>query len=207
MRSTPGVVAPVAGRAKKTSARTRILESVISWAAETGLRKLSMDEVARRAHVGRATLYKHFPRREALIDAVVKTELENFFAEVQTTVEKYEDPEERLIHGFARAYRLLRDHPAVSPILTLNPELFVPYVIAKDSYALNLGRTFVMSFTPGDELPPEQRERFAEHVARAFHTLILIPSSVLGLNDPDGPENYARDFLIPVRNHLRDSGK
>ncbi len=34
-----------------------------------------MDEVARRARVGRATLYKHFPRRDALIGAVVQTEL------------------------------------------------------------------------------------------------------------------------------------
>lgn len=34
-----------------------------------------MDEVARRAHVGRATLYKHFPGRDALIGAVVQTEL------------------------------------------------------------------------------------------------------------------------------------
>ncbi len=207
MESRSDAVAAATGRGKKPSARSRILDSVISWAAETGLRKLSMDEVARRAHVGRATLYKHFPRRDALIDAVVKTELDNFFAQVQAAVEQYDDPEDRLIHGFARAYRLLSGHPAVAPILTLNPELFVPYVIAKDSYALNLGRTFVLSFTPSEELPPEQRERFAEHVARAFHTLILIPSNVLGLDEPDGPENYARDFLIPVRNHLRNKGK
>jgi len=56
-----------------------------------------MDEVARRAHVGRATLYKHFPGRDALIGAVVQTELAKFFAEVQSVVERYDDPDERLM--------------------------------------------------------------------------------------------------------------
>ena len=83
-----------------------------------------MDEVARRARVGRATLYKHFPGRDALIGAVVQTELAKFFAEVQSGVERYDDPDERLVHGFAHAYRLLSHHPAVSPILRLNPEIF-----------------------------------------------------------------------------------
>ena len=55
---------------------------------------------------------------------------------------RYDDPDERLVHGFAHAYRLLSHHPAVSPILRLNPEIFLPYVITHDSYALNLGITF-----------------------------------------------------------------
>ena len=89
-----------------------------------------MDEVARRARVGRTTLYKHFPGRDALIGAVVRTELAKF-AEVQSVVERYDDPDERLVHGFAHAYRLLSHHPAVSPILRLNPEIFLPYVITR----------------------------------------------------------------------------
>src|SRR6185436_18497751 len=90
-----------------------------------------MDEVARRARVGRTTLYKHFPGRDALIGAVVRTELAKFFAEVQSVVERYDDPDARLVHGFAHAYRLLSHHPAVSPILRLNPEIFLPYVITR----------------------------------------------------------------------------
>jgi len=39
-----------------------------------------MDEVARRARVGRATLYKTLPGRDALIGAVVQSELAKFFA-------------------------------------------------------------------------------------------------------------------------------
>lgn len=193
------------GAASQVDTRTRILDAVVSWASTTGLRKLSMDEVAQRAGVGRATLYKYFPGRDALITAVVQTELAKFFATVQAVVEQYDDIDDRLVHGFACAYRILSGHPATGPILRLNPELFVPYVITHDSYALNLGRTFVESFSGSDDLAPRARTQFAEHVARAFHTLILIPSTELGLDEPDGPENYARNFLLPVRDHLSAS--
>ena len=162
-----------------------------------------MDEVARRARVGRPSLYKHFPGRDALIGAVVQTELAKFLAEVQSVVERYDDPDARLVHGFAHAYRLLSHHPAVSRILRLNPESFLPYVITHDSYALNLGITFRRI------IPVEGRPlRGHTHtICRARRARLPHPdphpSTEFGLEKPDGPENYARNFLIPVLNHLR----
>lgn len=191
---------------KTADAHARIFDAVLSWAGATGLRKLSMDEVAQRARVGRATLYKYFPGRDALIEAFVRDQLAKFFADVQVTVERYRDPDDRLVHGFAHAYRLLRDHRAVGPVLRLNPELLLPYVISDHSYALDLGRSFVDTMTPAGDLPDRVRAQFAEHVARAFHTLILIPSTVLSLDEPDGPEEYARHFLLPVKHHLAATG-
>ncbi|BBZ14419.1 hypothetical protein BST20_15810 [Mycobacterium branderi] len=178
------------------------MDALLPLAALTGLRKLSMDEVARYAKVGRATLYKYFPGRDALIAAFVQQELARFFADVGHIVERYDDPDERLIHSFAHAYRYLRYHPALSTILRVNPQILLPYVITEASEALDLGRQFVESTVGADELPDPERAQFGEHVARAIHTLILIPSSVMGLDAPDGPENYARRFLVPVKNSL-----
>lgn len=191
--------------AKPTDIRERILDSVVSWAAVTGMRKISMDEVARHAGVGRATLYKYFPGREALIAAAVQSELGKFFSDVQRVVDRYSEADDRLMHGFAHAYRVLANHPAVRKVLDVNPEPLLPYVITSNSYALDLGRTFVAAMDPLDELPPRARIQFGEYVARAFHTLILIPSRELGLDEPDGPENYARNFLLPVKHHLAAS--
>ncbi|MFB7719037.1 TetR/AcrR family transcriptional regulator [Nocardia sp. NPDC056100] len=183
--------------------RERILDACRELAATTGMRKLSMDEVARQARISRAGLYKHFAGRDALISALVEEELARFFAEVQLVAQRYDDPSDRLVHSFAEAYRRLSGHPAVRPVLTLNPELFLPYVITTDSQALNWGRMFVATFLPLDGWStPAAANQFAEHVARAFHTLILIPSGVLDLETPDGPENYARNFLLPVLDHL-----
>lgn len=194
---------PAGGVVENRDIRTRIVDAVASLAATTGLRKLSMDEVARNAGVGRATLYNYFPGRDALIAAAVESQLAVFFAEVAAVRDRYESQDDQLIHGFAHAYRLLREHPGLKAVLRLNPDLLLPYLIADSSIALDLGRVFVESAMHlPDNVPHETRAQFAEQVARAFHTLILIPANTFGLEQPDGPENYARDFLIPVKEHL-----
>src|SRR5699024_4242055 len=49
-------------------------------------RRLSLDAVAARAGVGIATLYRRFPTREALVDAVYHQELENLCASAEADV-------------------------------------------------------------------------------------------------------------------------
>jgi AcrR family transcriptional regulator len=188
-------------------AKARILDAVVAIAHATGLRKLAMDEIAREAHVGRATLYKHFSGRDALVKAAVRAELDKFFRELEGTVRRYDDQDERIVHSFAHAYRLLDEHPALAPILRLNPDLLLPYVVTPSSSALNRGTEFITSFLDDGYLSPRQAKRFAEHTARQFHTLTLISETDLGLRDPGGAEQYARDFLLPVlhRLHLDDA--
>jgi AcrR family transcriptional regulator len=54
---------------------------------------ISLDDVARQAGIGAGTLYRHFPTREALLEAVYRTEVEKLaaaeqkFAETMTPIE------------------------------------------------------------------------------------------------------------------------
>jgi len=40
----------------------------------------TMDDIARRAEVGPGTLYRHFPTRDALIEAVFRSQVEKLIA-------------------------------------------------------------------------------------------------------------------------------
>lgn len=182
--------------------RRRILDAALDLASTTGLRKYSMEQIARTAKIGRATLYLYFNGREALIAALVETELTGYFAGIQAVIDRYDDTDDRLIHGFAAAYRLLREHPAFTTVLRINPELLTPYLIAENSTAMDLARGFVFSVIRDGELPDDVRAQFAEHMARTIHSFILIPGGVLELDTADGPEEYARRFLLPVRKAL-----
>ena len=62
----------VAGRPLRADARRnreRVLQAAREVFAEQG-REAQMDDVARRAAVGVGTVYRHFPTKEALIDAI-----------------------------------------------------------------------------------------------------------------------------------------
>jgi AcrR family transcriptional regulator len=55
--------------------RERILEVAREAFTENGA-EATMDDIARRAEVGPGTLYRHFPTRDALIEAVFRSEVE-----------------------------------------------------------------------------------------------------------------------------------
>src|SRR5271166_5880932 len=56
----------------------RILRAAIEQAELVGMRRSTMDDVARRSGVGRATLYRRFPTKAALNEAIVLSEVRRF---------------------------------------------------------------------------------------------------------------------------------
>src|SRR5260221_13212663 len=66
-------------RADAQRNRTRILEIAKDAFTRSGA-NISLDEVARQAHIGAGTLYRHFPTRDSLLEAVYRTEVEKLAA-------------------------------------------------------------------------------------------------------------------------------
>ncbi len=66
-------------RADAERNRDRILDVAKDAFTQFGT-EASLDDIAKRAGVGAGTLYRHFPSREALIEAVYRTEVEKLAA-------------------------------------------------------------------------------------------------------------------------------
>jgi AcrR family transcriptional regulator len=72
--------------------RENILEAAKEAFTRSGA-NASLDDIAKEAGVGAGTLYRHFPTREALLEAVYRTEVEKLaaaeqkFAQIMTPVE------------------------------------------------------------------------------------------------------------------------
>lgn len=62
-------------RADSLRNRERLLAAAKAGFAETGA-DVSLEEIARRAEVGIGTLYRHFPTRDDLVEAVYRREVE-----------------------------------------------------------------------------------------------------------------------------------
>jgi AcrR family transcriptional regulator len=94
----------------------RILDAAVD--ALTDDLEASMSEIARRADVVRATVYVHYPTREALLEAVT----ERAFAEVSTVIAAAEpdrgEPQAALRRVIAAAWRTLGRYHALVAIST-----------------------------------------------------------------------------------------
>jgi AcrR family transcriptional regulator len=72
-----------AGPSKRADARRnyeRLLAAATAAFAEHGADDVSLEEIARRAGVGIGTLYRHFPTRQALLEAVFKDQVDGLDA-------------------------------------------------------------------------------------------------------------------------------
>ncbi|WP_024804317.1 TetR/AcrR family transcriptional regulator [Nocardia sp. BMG51109] len=63
---------------------------------------VSFDEIARRAGVGVGTVYRHFPTRDALLEAVLLGRLEQFVEQARTLASADAEPGAAFLDYFAR---------------------------------------------------------------------------------------------------------
>jgi AcrR family transcriptional regulator len=103
MTTTDASVQTLISRPKRADAR-RNYEKVLAAARETFAERgesTSLEEIARRADVGIGTLYRHFPNRQALLEALYVDEVEEV-CRVAAELDDAGDPWEALSSWFER---------------------------------------------------------------------------------------------------------
>jgi AcrR family transcriptional regulator len=104
--------------------RKRVLDAAVHEHARHGS-ALGMQDVARRAGVGIGTVYRHFPSRQALIEAIAYPFFERGLALARSVAREYPEAErfDAYARGFARALashgiqgQCTWDAPAAEPV-------------------------------------------------------------------------------------------
>jgi AcrR family transcriptional regulator len=97
-----GSVELTAQPAIRASARDRILATAYELFAQRGVRDVGVDEIINRSGVAKATLYKHFPSKEDLIEAFLQSREQRWtldFVEAESR-QRGSTPEEQLLAIF-----------------------------------------------------------------------------------------------------------
>jgi AcrR family transcriptional regulator len=178
------------------STRARIIVAAIRQCEEIGLRRLTMEDVARRAGLGRATLYRHFPSKDALVQAAVLAEAEAFFAALDGAIADCRSDEDRLVEGFAFALEYTRGHALLQKLLRTEPETLLPYLIGGGQLiqaATEAVRRRIHETSPSTRMGAAT----AELLVRLVLSLALTPDSGLGIDDRRGALRLARRYLVP----------
>jgi AcrR family transcriptional regulator len=112
---------PRAQRADARRNRERVLEAARDQFAEHGL-DAQIDEIARQAGVGVGTVYRHFPTKEALLEALAQ---QRFDAKAKAAREglAVEDPWEGFVHFMTGATRITAGDLALSEAMGQRPGL------------------------------------------------------------------------------------
>jgi AcrR family transcriptional regulator len=139
--SSPGQTQPRRPRADAERNRARLLDAARA-AFASGREPVTLDQIARDSGVGIGTLYRHFPTREALVEALYRKELADLCASVEDLLAAL--PPDRALRAWM--------------------DRFADYVTAKREMADALRAVFAT----GAVTVSHAREQLAEAVAAVF---------------------------------------
>jgi AcrR family transcriptional regulator len=192
------------GVAAAEDASERILRAAVQQIEDFGVRRFTIDDLARRVGLSRVTIYRYFPRKEALIEEVLLSELRRFLADVDAVVAGYDSLEDRSVEGFVFALTFLREHRVLDRLLRTEPELILPLLTTHAAPVLEAGRKYIEYVARREAqesvLPLSDRDiaTLSELLARSVLSFVLTPESVMGLSDEAGIRRFAERYIRPV---------
>lgn len=163
----------------RLSTEERILEVTGKEARRVGLERMRMGEIASRADMSRASLYRHFASKEELIGAWTLREIEQLFAEI-------DERADGLGEAVVLAIELLRDHPVFSAVAEANDQGMMRTTLQSDD-ALAAAREQVAERAGGDQVA-------AELLVRVVVSLLQAPESAGNFSDAASAERHLGGF-------------
>lgn len=178
----------------------RILDAALTLGAASGMRRLTMDDVARRARVGRMTVYRRFGDKERLVEALGVREMRRCLAELDAAIGADAPIEEQIAEGFATSLRIAREHPLLNRLARLEPETVVRALADGGIFAA--ARAFLAARLEESQqagvVGPIDVEAAAEVLVRLAFSFVLIQESVLPTGDEEQARDVARRLIAPV---------
>ncbi|SIS14673.1 TetR/AcrR family transcriptional regulator [Williamsia sterculiae] len=175
-----------------------ILDAAAAEFTEVGVRRASMDDVARRAGVSRSTLYRRFPNKEALLVGVA----ERLYREGMVRLDQAtigHTPRDAVAEAFSEGARMIVDDPLMRRLVLTDAEIkgITASVTTMfiDSATDRIVRTLRRAGAVRPD--PELREAVEIHV-RLVLSFLEIPSTEPGRNDPERVRQYALMHLAPM---------
>ncbi len=188
--------------AEPDETQERILDAALNRVLQVGVRRASLDDIARRAGVNRVTIYRRFTTKEKLIDAVLGREIQRVLAEVTAIATARQEIDAQIEATVFHVLRQTQTHPLVTRLLDVAPEEILDFYTVRGEQAIALGVGYI-----GDILEHTQHvgkiDQYdplpvAELLARLAHSVLLTPAGGLDFRDEDRVRAFVAGTIVPL---------
>ncbi|MFC4905890.1 TetR/AcrR family transcriptional regulator [Actinomadura gamaensis] len=176
---------------------TRILDAALAEFETYGLRRVSVEDVARRAGVARTTIYRRFTNKEQLLQAVNLREVRRFLTAISDATESRGNAVDAVVEGFVVGLAAARSHPLITRVLQSEPEVFVRQ-LGMNGAAVLLAARDILAARLRRALPaadPAEISAASEVMLRVAVSVLLIPGGGIPLEDESDIRAFARVHL------------
>jgi AcrR family transcriptional regulator len=164
-----------------------------------GLRRTTMEDIARDAGAGKATLYRHFANKDAVIDALLEREARRFERVLELAAAGEPDAAGRIEATFVAAVAFLVEHPVLTRGRDEEPGLLLPRITADGGPLVARGLErfgqLIAEGVASGELRAVDPRAAAEVVVRLVLSYFSLPPMYVRVDDPDEARAFAHALV------------
>ncbi|TCJ93475.1 TetR/AcrR family transcriptional regulator [Nocardia alba] len=187
----------------------KLLDSALSAFLDFGIKRTSMGEIAKRAGISPATLYRRYESKNELVEAVGVREAQRYVTDIDERVRAVTEPGEQLIEIFVAFVTTIASNELLRRLLSTEPEIILPRLTTEAGPILAIGRAYLAEklreLQDSAPVPEFDPDLVAEVMARLALSLALTPDGLIPLDDAAAGREFARRTLLPMVG-LRDIG-
>lgn len=195
--------AATSGDSPTDSVEERILDAALIQFQQVGVRKTTIEDIARAADVDRATVYRRIGSRDDVVRAAFEREVRRLLEDLREIPARHDRFDDIVVEVFSTVITRWRAHPLVERLLTLEADRLLPQLTVDGAsfFLLSVAAsTEIIAKVLEDNRFPEIPDLTArvEVVCRVVHSLILQPVGTVDTGSPDALAAYARAYIVPI---------
>ncbi|MFB7718347.1 MULTISPECIES: TetR/AcrR family transcriptional regulator [unclassified Nocardia] len=183
----------------------RILDAALHRISQVGIRRASVDDIARGCGITRITIYRRFISKENLVDAVLTREVHRLLSELTTIAAVTDSPDVQIEESVLHVLRQTHAHPLLSRLTAVAPEEAVAFYTLRGGEIITLGIDYIVEALGqaqrGGLIDQYDPRPVAELLARLAHSLLLTPAGGLRLQNEETAREFVRGFITPLVKH------
>jgi AcrR family transcriptional regulator len=193
------IVAMTASYEAADASRRRLVEAAERCIVRWGIRKTSLDDIAREGGVSRATVYRAFPGgKDRVVAEVGAHAVGRFFHALAPELTAAATLEDLLVVGVGALLREAADNPVLPSMVEHEPDLVLPHVTFDRMAGLfdladAVSRPHLERFLPPDEVRPA-----AELLTRCVLMFAFRPADWLDPHARSSVRRLVRTYLAPA---------
>lgn len=201
-RGASSTVSPVSsGSSPGFGPNSKIYEAALRCFARNGVTRTSIEDIAKAAGCSRATIYRHFKSKEAIVAGVIRWEASKFFLALQGRLDGVESFEELFVRCATTAEEFIGGHSVIPAIIEGEPELLLPHVALDAPLVVKVSADFLVPYIESlmvkGDIDRDKPSEVAEWVVRTVLSFLLVPSRRFDLGDEEDMARLARKYLAP----------
>lgn len=188
---------------QRESIETRILDAALVRFGKVGVKKTTIEDIAREAGVDRVTVYRRIGSRDDVVQAAANREVAAVLGEVSEIAARHDDIDDLVVDIFVTVMTRWRTHPLVNRMLALEPERVIAKLTIEgaETVAMSItATTAVLEDAVRRGLLPQSPDLMtrAELLCRVILSLLVTPHGYIALQTESELAAFARNHLVAL---------